>query len=73
MPGTFTPGLESSKVPMDEWRSAQSSGHLAPRFPTNREQSFEDCAPEFPVYQGKYREFFNFGDLAGAIRHKIAI
>jgi hypothetical protein len=35
--------------------------HPAPWAIQISEQFFEDCAPEFPVYQGKYREFSNFG------------
>jgi hypothetical protein len=28
-------------------------------FGPSREQSYPDCALEFPVHQGKYREFIN--------------
>src|SRR5258705_714364 len=43
---------------MNEWRSAQSGRH--PPLPSiYTEQFFDDCAPGFPVYQGKYREFFD--------------
>ena len=46
-----------------EWRSAQSRHHGAPRRPVRREQPFPDCAVEFPVYQGIYREFFRLEGL----------
>jgi hypothetical protein len=42
-----------------EWRSAQSGRHAAPCASQVLEKFFEGCTPEFPVYQGKSREFFD--------------
>lgn len=38
------------------WRTGQSDTHFAPPAGTILEQNLGDCAPRFPVYQGKYRE-----------------